>query len=148
MKIIYKNKKAYFDYEILKEYKSGIVLLGSEIKSIRNGNINLKGSYISLQNGRMVLKGANISRYKYDNSDSYEAFRDRELLLNRTELDKITHYMNTQGVTVIPLAVGLEGKYAKVNIGVARGKKKYDKRESLKNRDNKRQIDRITKQYI
>ena len=147
MKIIYKNKKAYFDYEVLDEFKAGIMLIGPEIKSIRKGDIDLKSAYISLQNGKPILKGANIPRYKYDNSEVYEAFRDRELLLNKSEINKITNHLNTQGVTVIALAVGLEGKYAKIQIAVARGKKQRDKRESIKKREATRQISRAMKQY-
>lgn len=124
------------------------MLLGSEIKSIRKGNVNLKGSYVSIQNTKAILKGAHISRYAYDSSTDYEPFRDRELLLNKSELNKIINHLNTQGVTVIPLAVVLEGKYAKVKIGVARGKKKHDKRESIKKRETKREIDRAMKRHI
>lgn len=147
MKIIHKNKKAYFDYEILEEYKAGIILLGPEIKSIRSGNVNLKGAYVSLQEGVPMLKNANIARYRYDNNDAYDPFRDRPLLLNKTEYHKIENHLNTQGVTVVPLAIGLEGKYAKLQIGVARGKKQHDKREVIKNREGKRQIDRAMKHY-
>ena len=148
MKIIHKNKKAYFDYEILDEFKAGMMLLGSEIKSIRKGNVNLKGAYVSIQNSKAILKGAHISRYAYDSSTDYEPLRDRELLLNKSELHKIENHLNTQGITVVPLAVVLEGKYAKLMIGVARGKKKYDKRESIKKRDTKREIDRAIKRHI
>lgn len=148
MKVIHKNKKAYFDYEIIKEFKAGIMLLGSEIKSIRKGNINLKGAYVSIQHTKAILKGAHISRYPYDNSPDYDPFRDRELLLNKSELNKIINHLSTQGITVIPLMVGLDGKYAKLMIGVVRGKKKYDKRESIKKRDQKRQIDRVIKRHI
>ncbi len=147
LKIIHKNKKAYFDYEILDEFKAGIMLLGPEIKSIRQGNINLKGAYVSVQNGVAMLKGANISRYKYDSNDAYEPFRDRELLLSKSELHKIENHLNTQGVTIIPLIIGLEGKYAKLQIGIARGKKKHDKREAIKKREITRQIDRAMKRF-
>jgi SsrA-binding protein len=148
LKIIHKNKKAIFDYEILAEFKAGMMLLGPEIKSIRKGDVNLKGSYVSIQNSKAFLKGAHISRYPYDSSPDYEPFRDRELLLNKSELHKIVNHLNTQGVTIVPLAIGLEGKYAKVKIGVARGKKKHDKRETIKKRETKRQIDRAMKRHI
>lgn len=148
MKIIHQNKKATFDYEILDKYQAGIILLGSEIKSIRKGNINLKGSYVSIQGSRAFLKGAHVSRYAYDNSPEYDPFRNRELLLRKSELHKITNHLNTQGVTVIPLAIGLEGRYAKLTIGVGRGKKKHDKRETIKKRETKRQIDRAIKGHF
>ena len=147
MKIIYQNKKALFDYEILDEFKAGIILLGPEIKSIRLGHVNLKGAYVSLKDARAFLKGANISRYRYDSSADYEPFRDRELLLSKSELHKILNHLNTQGVTVVPLAIGLEGKFAKLRIAVARGKKKHDKRQSIKKRETTRQIDRAMKRF-
>jgi SsrA-binding protein len=145
MKIINKNKKAYFDYEIVDEYKAGIMLTGPEIKSVRNGNVNLKGGYISIQNGEAFLKGANISRYKYDSNPDYDPFRVRKLLLKEQEIYRISNNLNTQGITVIPLAIGLDGKYAKLQIGVARGKKKHDKRASIKDREAKRQVERAVK---
>ena len=147
MKIIHQNKKAVFDYEILDEYKAGIMLLGAEIKSVRKGHVNLKGSYVSIQNGRAFLKGAHISRYPFDSNTDYDPFRDRELLLNKSELHKIVNHLNNQGVTVVPLAIGLDGRYAKLKIGVARGKKKHDKRETIKKREVKRQIDRAVKRF-
>lgn len=148
MKIIHKNKKAYFDYEILDEFKAGIMLLGSEIKSVRRSNVSLRGAYVSLQSGSVMLKGAHISKYPYDNSDDYDPFRDRKLLLNKSEIKKISNHLNTQGVTIVPLLVGIDGKYAKVMIGVARGKKKHDKRETIKKREQKRQIDRAVKKHF
>lgn len=147
MKIIQKNKKAYFDYEVLDEYRAGIMLTGSEIKSIRGGNVNLKGGYISIQNDEVFLKNVNISRYKHDSGDDYEPFRTRTLLLKESEIHKITNHLNTQGVTVIPLVIGLDGKYAKIQIGVAKGKKKHDKRHAIKDRDVKRQMDRMKKNF-
>jgi SsrA-binding protein len=147
MKIIQKNKKAYFDYEIIDEYKAGIILTGPEIKSVRSGNVNLKGSYVSVEKGEAFLKGAHISRYKYDSNKDYDPFRVRKLLLKEQEIHKISNHLNTQGVTVVPLAVGLDGKYAKVQIGVVRGKKKHDKRQSIKERDTKRQAQRAVKKY-
>lgn len=147
MKIIHKNKKAYFDYEILQEFKAGMMLIGPEIKSIRKGDVNLKGAYISLKDGKPVLKGANISRYSYDSNPDYDPFRDRPLLLKQSEIDRIQTHLNTQGVTIIPLLVLLDGKYAKLQIGIARGKKKHDKRHALKSRDSQRQIDRVMKGF-
>lgn len=123
------------------------MLLGAEIKSLRKGDVNLKGAFISLQNNRPILKGAHISRYAYDQNPNYDPFRDRELLLNQSEIKKIQNQLNTQGITLIPLAIVLEGKYAKLEMALARGKKKHDKRESIKGRDTKRQIERAVKNY-
>jgi len=147
MKIITKNKKALFDYEIIDKYKAGIMLLGPEIKSIRSGNVNLKGSYVSIQNGAAYLKNTNISRYKYDSNPDYDPFRERKLLLKESELHRISNSLNTQGLTVVALAIGIEGKFAKVEIAVVRGKKKYDKRQSIKDKDSKRRLDRLMKQH-
>jgi SsrA-binding protein len=147
MKIIQKNKKAYFDYEILQGFTAGITLTGPETKSVRNGNVNLKGSYVSIQNGEAFIKSMDISKYAYNQSAEYDPFRIRKLLLNKREIEKITSQLNTQGVTVIALAIGLEGRYVKVIIGLARGKKKFDKRETLKKRDQKRTIDKLVKSY-
>ena len=147
MKIIQKNKKAYFDYEILQGFTAGITLTGPETKSVRNGNVNLKGSYVSIQNGEAFIKSMDISKYAYNQSAEYDPFRIRKLLLNKREIEKITSQLNTQGVTVIALVIGLEGRYVKVIIGLARGKKKFDKRETLKKRDQKRTIDKLVKSY-
>jgi len=147
MKLIHKNKKAYFDYEILDEFTAGIMLTGPEIKSVRKGSVNLKSSYISIIKGEAFLKNANISKYPYDQNKDYDPFRVRKLLLKKNEIAKIDRQLNTQGVTVIPLAVGLEGKYAKLQIALVRGRKKYDKRQVIKKREDKRKMDRIIKSY-
>jgi SsrA-binding protein len=132
MKIIQKNKQAYFDYEILDEYKAGIVLTGPEIKSVRLGNINLRGSHVSLLKGQAYLK-------------NYAPFRERKLLLKESELKKIAGVLNTKGVLIAPLAIGLEGKYAKLQIGIVRGKKQHDKRQTIKEREVKRRMDRVVR---
>ena len=147
MKIIHKNKKAYFDYEILQEFTAGIILTGSEIKSVRAAHVNLKGAYVGIQHGEAFLKNAHISKYAHDSTDTHDPFRDRKLLLNKKEINKIANQLNTQGVTVVALAIGLEGRYAKVQIALARGKKKHDKRETIKGREQKRQMDRLIKNY-
>ena len=147
MKLIKKNKKAYFDYEILQEFTAGIILTGPEIKSVRSGNINLKGAYVSIQNGEAFLKNAHISKYPYDQNQEYDPFRIRKLLLNKRELEKTENQLNTQGVSMVALSIGLVGRLAKLQIGLARGKKKHDKRENIKKRDQKRQMDRVMKNY-
>jgi SsrA-binding protein len=147
MNIIHKNKKAYFDYEILDEFTAGIVLTGAEIKSVRDDHVDMKSSFVSVLGGEAFIKNLNISRYKHDQNKDYDPFRDRKLLLKKNEIEKIAAKLNNQGITVVPLAVGLEGKYAKVIIGLARGKKQYDKRETLKKRDQKRTIDKLIKSY-
>lgn len=147
MKLINKNKKAYFDYEILEEYTAGIMLTGPEIKSVRKGSVNLKGSYVSILNGEALIKNLNISKYPHDNSPEYDPFRVRKLLLNKREINKINTKLNTQGVSVVPLLIGLEGKYAKLVIALVRGKKQHDKRQTIKGREEKRKLDRLVKSY-
>jgi SsrA-binding protein len=123
------------------------MLTGPEVKSVRAGNINLKGSYVSTQGGDAFLKNAHISKYAHDSTKTHDPFRERKLLLNKRELDKIEAKLNTQGVTVVPLAIGLVGRYAKLQIALVRGKKKHDKRETIKGREQKRKLDRLVKNY-
>ena len=146
MKILTQNKKALFDYEILEEFKAGIVLTGAEIKSVRGGHVHLKGAFVSILGGEAWLKGAHIAPYKY-NSNPYDPLRMRKLLLQKNEIEKLAAKLNTQGVTLIPLAVGLEKAYAKVILALARGKKKHDKRASIKDRDTKREAERAMKRF-
>ena len=147
MKIIYENKKAYFNFEILDEVVAGIVLTGPEIKSVRAGHVNLKGSYVTIFGGQAWLKGANIARYKYSADASYDPFRDRKLLLNRKEIEKIGGKLHERGLTIAPLAVGLVGAFAKVKIALVRGRKKEDKRNVIKDRENKRTIARAVRTF-
>ncbi len=146
--LIAKNKKAYFDYEILKDFEAGIMLNGSEIKSIRAKNVNLKGSYITEKGNEIWAKDLHISPYKFANDDSLDPLRSRKLLLNRKEIDYILGQLSHPGITSIPLELHLNKKgLAKLKIGVVRGKKKYDKRESIKRKDQNREIARRMKQY-
>jgi SsrA-binding protein len=147
VKIIHKNKKAFFDYEILETYKVGVVLTGAEVKSVREGNVNLKGAYVSIAEGEVHVKGMSISHYVHDQSTDYDPLRYRKLLLNKKEIHKLQAALNTQGTTVVPLTVGLEGRLIKMEIGLARGKKKHDKRQTIKERDSKRRLDRLIRRY-
>jgi SsrA-binding protein len=139
-KSIAKNKKAFFDYEILDQFEAGIKLLGSEVKSCRAGNLNLKASYISILNNKAFVKNLHISQFKFSQDKNYDPLRERELLLNAKELHKIQNELNTQGVTVVPLEIYLKNNLFKLRIGVCRGKKSYDKRESLKRKAQGRDI--------
>lgn len=146
--LIAKNKKAYFDYEILKDFEAGLLLTGSEIKSIRAKNANLKGSYVTEKNGEIWAKDIHISPYKFSTEKDINPLRTRKLLLNKKEIDYILGKMQTPGVTSIPLELYLNQKgLAKLKIGVVRGKKKYDKRESLKRKDQNREIARRLKNF-
>lgn len=144
MKMLASNKKAFFDYEVLEKMLAGIVLLGCEIKSLRQSKVNLKGSYITLKNGELWLKKMHISPYPFS-SDPIDPLRDRKLLLKKREIAKIERKLSEQGITCVPLEIGLVKNLAKVEIALVRGKKKYDKRESLKKKDIERDLSRKLK---
>lgn len=135
MQIVSKNKRAFFDYEIFEKYLAGISLLGLEIKSIREGHISLAGSFISVRDGEAYWKGGKIPRYKFSPDKDYSEVRDRKLLLHKKEIQKLQKAMDEKGLTIIPLAVGFLRGRAKLEIVLAKGKKQYDKRESIKKRD-------------
>ncbi|MFA6918123.1 MAG: SsrA-binding protein SmpB [Candidatus Gracilibacteria bacterium] len=140
-----KHKKAFHDYEILEAYEAGIVLTGEEVKSIRAGQINLKGSFVDTFNEEAFLNGAHVSRYKYTANKAYEPTRKRKLILHNKEILKIGESINQKGVTAVPLEIYLKKGLIKVSIGICRGKKLYDKRESLKKRETEREIQRQLK---
>ena len=131
-----KNKKAYFDYEILEEIETGIVLKGTEIKSIRNGKANLKDSYAIIKNNEIFILNMHISHYEQGNIFNHEETRTRKLLLHKKEILKLRDSLEQKGLTLIPLKLYFKGNKAKILIGLARGKKLYDKREAIKKRDN------------
>lgn len=139
-KIVAKNKKAYFLYEILETFVAGVVLTGSEIKSIRAGKINFVDSYALIVKGEVIIKGLHIAPYERGGYANHEPTRDRKLLLNKREIDKISKRINEKGYTLIPLSCIISEKgYAKLEMGLARGKKAYDKRESIKKKDQDRE---------
>ena len=141
-----KNRRATFDYEILDRYTAGIVLVGSEIKSIRLGKAGLADSYCFFANGELWLKNMYIAEDFYATYNNHQERRDRKLLLSRKELAKLGSSVKTPGVTIVPLSVFINDRgYAKVVIGVARGKKLSDKRASIKEREDKRTLARIMK---
>ncbi|WP_174480343.1 SsrA-binding protein [Spiroplasma endosymbiont of Danaus chrysippus] len=141
MKIIAKNKKAYFNYELLEKLEVGIVLTGSEIKSIRLGNVSLQDSYVTFSNNEAYIINMNITTYKFTTSYILDPLRKRKLLLNAREIKKIQQEQKQKNLTVVPTMIYLNSKSrAKLEITLARGKKNYDKRETIKNRDAVRQI--------
>lgn len=138
------NRKANYDYEILETIETGIVLKGTEIKSIRDGRANLKDSYAIVRNNEVFVLNMHISQYKEGNIFNHEETRTRKLLLHKKEIFKLRDSVNLNGYTLIPLKVYFKNNNAKLLLGVAKGKKNYDKRESIKQRD----IDReVKKQY-
>lgn len=141
-KVIAQNKKAYHDYFIEETYEAGIVLQGTEIKSIRAGRVNLKDSYAQIKNGEMFLIGLHISPYEQGNRYNHDPERTRKLLLHKREINKLIGETKEAGYSIVPLKLYLKNGYAKVLIGLAKGKKKYDKREDLKRKEAKREIER------
>ena len=139
-KVLSKNKKAYFDYEIVDKYTAGIVLTGAEVKSVRGGGTALVGSYVSFRDGGVWLIGAKIRPYAYARIENQDPDRPKKLLLTSREISKLQGVVGQKGVTLIPLEVVLEGRYIKVIIGVCRGKKKWDKRETLKKRSIEKRL--------
>ena len=134
------NRKAFFDYEVLKRFTAGIELLGSEVKSVRAGKVSLQGAFVALRGGEAFLLGADIPPYQPKNAPSeYDANRARKLLLSSDELAELAEAEHAQGLTIVPLSVYNKGRFLKLDIAIARGKKKYDKREAIKKRDQLRE---------
>lgn len=141
-----RNKRVRFDYEITDTYIAGIVLTGTEIKSIRAGKASLTDTYCLVENGEIWVKGMNISEYFYGSYNNHMPRRDRKLLLTKKEIAKISKAAEDPGYTIIPLKVFInERGLAKMQIGIGRGKKQYDKRQSIREREDKRNIDRMFK---
>ncbi|NLJ44814.1 MAG: SsrA-binding protein SmpB [Bacteroidales bacterium] len=144
--IVIKNKKASHDYEFLEKYIAGIKLMGTEIKSIREGKANLTDSYCIFRDGELYLKGMHIAEYWWGNLNNHDPLRERKLLLKSRELSKIGRKVKESGLTIIVIKVFINEKgLAKAEIAIARGKKEYDKRETLKRKDSERELDRIRK---
>ena len=139
------NRKAKHDYFIEDTYEVGIVLTGTEIKSVRAGNANIKDSYGVIKNNEIFLLNMFISQYKEGNIFNHDETRTRKLLLHKKEIKKINEKVNNQGLTLIPLKLYFKNNILKVELGICRGKKNYDKREALKEKDIKRNIDRQLK---
>lgn len=139
------NRKAKFDYEILETVEAGIVLTGTEIKSLRAGKANLKDSYAIVRNGEVFLLNMHISEYDHGNIFNHNETRTRKLLLHKKEILKLNDKVRLNGLTLVPLKVYLNGNYAKVLLGVGKGKKLYDKRETMKERDIKREMSKALK---
>lgn len=139
-----KNRRASFEFFLLQKFEAGIVLRGTEIKSIRLGEANLSDAYCIMQRGKVIVKNLFISEYSQGTYYNHEARRDRDLLLNKNEIKKIERKLTEKGFTLIPTRLFLSDRgFAKLEIALAQGKKLYDKRESIKEKDNRREADRI-----
>lgn len=147
-KIHIKNKRATHDFELVDKYTAGIVLTGTEIKSIRTGKASLVDSFCFFENDELWAKGIHIAEYEFGSYNNHVPMRDRKLLLNRRELEKLKDKLKNRGFTVIISSMYINDRgLAKLNIALARGKKDFDKRQDIKNRDAKRELDRIKKRY-
>lgn len=147
-KVVADNKKAYFDYFIEDKFQAGLVLEGVEIKSVRAGKVNLKDSYVLVKNGEVFLMGAHIAEYeKADGLNKVDTRRTRKLLLTKSEIRKLERKVNIKGYTIVPIKMYLSHNLAKLEIAVAKGKELYNKKDSLKEKDIKRETERMLKGY-
>jgi SsrA-binding protein len=147
-KINIQNKRAGFEFEILERYDAGIMLRGSEIKAIRNGGGSISEAFCVMRDGELFIKNMNIPEYSHGGYANHEPVTLRKLLLRKRELGRIEAKIKERGLSVLPLRLFVnERGFAKLEIGIGRGKKKFDKRESIKQKDTKRDIDRVLKKY-
>lgn len=147
-KVLAQNRKASHDYIILDTIEAGMVLTGTEIKSVRKAKINLKDGYASIRNGEVFLQNVHISPFEQGNIFNHDPLRTRKLLLHKKQIKYLIEETKTTGVTLVPLKVYLKNGVAKVLIGLAKGKKSYDKRDALKQKDMKREIDRADRKSV
>ena len=145
VKIIAQNKKAYHDYFVVEKYEAGIELFGTEVKSLRQGQVNLKDSFCKVYNGELLALGIHISPYERGNIFNKDPLRYKKLLMHKREILKLNSAINADGYSLIPLSIYFSGSRAKVELGLCKGKKLYDKRESDAKRSAQRTIERITK---
>ena len=142
VKIIAQNKKAYHEYFVEEKYEAGIALFGTEVKSIRAGAVNLKDSYCSFKNGELFVLGMHVSPYEKGNIFNREPLRERKLLMHRRELNKLFGVVAQKGLTLVPLSLYFSGKNVKVELGLCRGKKLYDKRDTAAKTEATREMER------
>ena len=146
-KIIAKNPSAYHNYFIENTIEAGIVLTGTEIKSIRNGKVNIKDSYVNIKNGEIWIYGMHISPYEFGNIFNRDPLRTRKLLLNRHEINKLTGQIKQKGISLVPISMYWSKNKEKLEIGIGKGKKLYDKREDMAKKEAQRKIERSLKNY-
>jgi SsrA-binding protein len=145
VKVIAVNRQAYHDYTVERTIEAGISLVGTEIKSIRDGKVNLRSSYAQIRKGEIWLENAHIAVYDFGNRYNHEPMRKRKLLLHKREIQQLELRVATKGLTLIPLKLYLKGQHAKLELGLCKGKKLYDKREAIAEREVKREIERIVR---
>lgn len=146
VKVVAQNKKARHDYFIEQTLEAGIVLSGTEVKSIRQGKVNLKDSYAMIEGGEVMINGMHISPYEQGNIFNKDPLRDRKLLLHRSEINRLIGYTQQKGLTLVPLQLYFKRGRVKLELGIGKGKKLYDKRDDIAERDARREIDRKMKE--
>jgi SsrA-binding protein len=147
IKIIANNKKAYHEYFVDEVFEAGLALQGTEVKSIRMGQVSIKEAYCRIRNGEVFVDNMNISPYEQGNRENHEPLRSRKLLLNRYEIDKLIKKVDEKGLTLVPTKIYFKDSRAKLEIGVCRGKKLYDKRETLKRKQADREASRAVRDH-
>lgn len=145
MKIVCQNRKAYHDYHIQETFEAGIALLGTEVKSLRDGKANLKDSYVIIKNNEVLLLNCHIGHYSHGNIMNHDPLRTRKLLLHRKEIDRLRGNTAIKGFTLIPLKMYFKGSFAKLEIGLAKGKRLFEKRETIKEKEARLEITRALK---
>ncbi|MGL4624307.1 MAG: SsrA-binding protein SmpB [Culicoidibacterales bacterium] len=146
VKIVAKNKKAYHDYTVEEKYEAGIVLQGTEIKSVRAAKVQLKESFARIKNGEVFIHNMHISEFTHGNRFNHDPLRVRKLLVHKSERLKLEQRINRDGYTLVPLAIYLKDGFAKMELGLAKGKKTHDKRHALKEKDAKREVEKAFRQ--
>jgi SsrA-binding protein len=147
IKIISENRKARYNYHIDDVFEAGMVLKGTEVKSLRQGRANLKDAYARIKHGEVFVHQLHISPYPFAHYDNHEPLRARKLLLHKREIKRLYGKVNEQGYTLVPLKIYFKSGKVKLQLALARGKRQYDKREAIRKRDEKRDLDRVRKQY-
>ncbi len=146
IKVVTKNRKAFHDYEILARYEAGIELIGAEVKSIRDGKVSLQEAYAEVRDSEAWIVGMRINPYPMATHEDPDPVRDRRLLLHKKEIRKLKQQTDEKGLTIVPLSIYFKNKVCKLELGVARGKKLYDKRESIKKREDERRMQRHSRE--
>lgn len=148
MKILAKNRRANYDYELKEKYEAGLVLTGQEVKSIKTGHISLNGSFITRKNNELFLTNANVPPYKFAGAvQNYDPERSRKILINKSELKNLIGKISVEGLTLVPLCVYTKRKLVKLEFAVGKGKKRFDKRQDIKKKEAQRKMERMLKNF-
>lgn len=148
VKVVATNRKAYHDYEVEETHEAGVVLTGTEIKSVRAGSVNLRDSYAQVRNGEMWLMNVHIAPYEPASRQNADPYRDRKLLMHRGEIMRLMGKVQEKGLTLVPLRMYLKQNHAKIEVGLVRGKKLYDKRQAIAKRESAREMERAVKERV